>query len=401
MQDIAWNLPSGPAVLIDADTAAKRLGVSRKTLYAYVSRKIIHSVIHPNSSKTRLYDASEIDELLSRKAEILQIKSRRTAAADHGVPVARTSLTRIEDGRLHYRNWNALKLADHQTLEDVAGILWGSTGSNPFEGTDFNPRAVSGWLAAWRQLTSTIATERAIALLPWLQFDQSAPAERRPDWSLREAAWIVRGLATAIAGSPELPNFAIHEAMAIAWGNPSAADSLRRSLVLSADQELNAATRAVRMVATTGAKMPGALLAGLSVLNGPRHGGTAERIRALLFEVETLGSALEVVSARLRRGDDLPGFGHSLYPNGDPRAAAILQHVAIDERLAQIIETVARITGLHPSLDLALVAVERAFRLPRGSALALFAIGRSVGWIAHALEQRTLPDSSDRWEISI
>jgi citrate synthase len=384
------NSQQGPDGLIDAATAAKRLGVSRKTLYAYVSRNIVHSVNHPNSSRTRLYDASEIDSLLSRKAQMHQIKTSGTTALDRGLPLLRTSLTRIENGRLHYRNWDALKLADRSSLEDVAGILWSSGGSNPFQGIAFDPARISGWLAAWRQLTPNIATERALTLLPWLLPKETVPAEKWHAWSLQEAAWVVQGLAAAIAGSPELPNLALHEALAIAWGNPSASDPIRRTLVLCADQELNASTFAVRLITTTGAKIAGALIAGLTALSGPKHGGATERIRALLFEIETLGNAPDTVSARLERGDDLPGFGHPLYPNGDSRAAAILQQIKIDDRLAKTIEAVAAITGLRPSLDLALVAVERTFRLPRGTALALFAIGRSVGWIAHALEQRVL-----------
>ncbi len=386
--EIVQNSQNGPATLIDAAAAAKRLGVSRKTLYAYVSRNIIRSVSHPNSSQKRLYDASEIDGLLSRKAELQQVKSGSTNTSDRGLPVLRTSITRIENGRLHYRNWDALELADRCTLEDVAGILWGSSASDPFKGIWFDPAEVHGWLPVWRQLTPAIATTRAIALVPWL-LPMGADAEYRwRPWSLEEAAWALRGLATAIAGAPELPQLPLHEALANAWGNPSATDPIRRALVLSADQELSAPTFAARVSTTTGSSLAGALLAGLVVLNGPRHGGATERVRALLFEVEALGNARDTISARIERGDDLPGFGHPLYPNGDTRAAAILEQINIDDRLAKIIEAVAALAGLRPSLELALVAIERAFRLPRGSALAIFTVGRSAGWIAHMFEQR-------------
>ncbi|MBV8653489.1 MAG: citrate synthase family protein [Alphaproteobacteria bacterium] len=383
----------GPGNWIDAPTAAKRLGVSRKTLYAYVSRKLIRSVNHPHSSKVRLYDAAELDDLLYRRAETRQIKSGGAVLRDRALPIVTVAmptaeLAHVEDGRLRYRNTDARELSESRSLEEVAALLWKSEPPNPFLGVEFRPEKIPGWIPAWRQTTSDVATERAAALMPWLLPRHLPDGEKWPIWSCGEAAWLVRGVATAIAGKPHLPTLALHEALAEAWSSEAAEDIIRRALVLSADQESCLSTTAVRLIATTGARIAPVLLAGISALNGPRHGGAFERIRALLFEVEAMGDASSVISARLERGDELPGFGHPLYPDGDPRAAAILAKLQVDERLAKTIEAVAALTHLRPSLELALLAVERRFRLPRGSALALFIIGRSVGWIAHALDQR-------------
>jgi citrate synthase len=142
----------------------------------------------------------------------------------------------------------------------------------------------------------------------------------------------------------------------------------------------------VRCVASTGASLHAAVVVGQAALSGPRHGGVTERVESLFDAAEADGAAV-ALRRRLAAGEDLPGFGHPLYPNGDPRAAALLAEVA-DPLSAALTGEAERLTGLAPSLDFGLVAIRRALRLPRGAAFALFAVGRAVGWIAHALEQR-------------
>src|SRR5690606_24250469 len=92
------------------------------------------------------------------------------------------------------------------------------------------------------------------------------------------------------------------------------------------------------------------------------------------------------LTARLRRGEEIPGFGHPLYPDGDPRAATLLAGLP-DERMLDFVATVEAGTGLKASVDVGLFALERAYRLPAGAGISLFAAGRSVGWVAHAIEQ--------------
>ncbi|MGE0718542.1 MAG: citrate/2-methylcitrate synthase, partial [Alphaproteobacteria bacterium] len=94
-------------------------------------------------------------------------------------------------------------------------------------------------------------------------------------------------------------------------------------------------------------------------------------------------------AARLRRGVPLPGFGLPLSPGGDPRAAAHLDGLAGDARLDAVRRAVDRLTGEAPNVDFALVAVARALGLPADGAFTLFLVGRTAGWIAHALEQQS------------
>jgi citrate synthase len=106
--------------------------------------------------------------------------------------------------------------------------------------------------------------------------------------------------------------------------------------------------------------------------------------------------AVEVVRERSRRGEGVPGFGHPLYPQGDPRARILLDearslaprpHAPLKTLLA-LVKAMRDAHREEPTLDAGLVAVASALRLGPGSAAGLFGVSRAAGWIAHALEQR-------------
>lgn len=174
--------------------------------------------------------------------------------------------------------------------------------------------------------------------------------------------------------------------MAQAWCAPHGADALRQALVLLAGHELNASTFAARVAASTGAPLSAALLAGLATLAGPRHGGAAAAMQSLV-EAARRTSPSAAVRDRLARGSPLPAFGHPLYPDGDPRASALMRCFEVGAILAELSAEVEALTGERPNIDFALAAMGDAFGLPPGAPLATFAIARSAGWVAHALEQ--------------
>jgi len=170
------------------------------------------------------------------------------------------------------------------------------------------------------------------------------------------------------------------------------ADLIRRVLVLLADHELNASAFVARCVASTGATPYAVVSAALGALSGRRHGGQSARAEALFDEIGDSADPLPVMAARLARGDDVPGTGHPLYPDGDPRARAIIEAIARTRpdsgaRIAAAASAAKRLTGQHPNVDFALGAAVTSLGVPNGSALALFLVGRTVGWIAHAIEQ--------------
>ncbi|MEM6995897.1 MAG: citrate/2-methylcitrate synthase, partial [Myxococcota bacterium] len=203
----------------------------------------------------------------------------------------------------------------------------------------------------------------------------------------RTGSTIARGLA-GVAASGEAHDD-IATTLARGWGITGKADTDRISaaLVLCADHELNVSAFTARCVASARGTPYMVVTAALAALQGHRHGGETERFAAMLDEP---GAPAAILEARLRRGDHIPGFGHPLYPDGDPRAATLLARRGRGKGGARIEAFIAagrRLLGAEPTLDLGLVALCRALGLPADAPLALFAVGRLVGWIAHAIEQ--------------
>jgi citrate synthase len=201
----------------------------------------------------------------------------------------------------------------------------------------------------------------------------------------QDGASAISALATALGAVPG--SEPVHARLAQGWSvEREGADLIRSALVLLADHELNASTFAARVAASTGAPIAACLLAGLATLTGPRHGGAGAAAIALVEDAERLG-ADEAIARWLAHDRPLPGFGHPLYPEGDPRAQALLPDLDIDDGLLHLRDSVLAATGLHPNIDFALAALTRSLRLPADAPFRLFALGRSVGWTAHAIEQ--------------
>jgi citrate synthase len=202
-----------------------------------------------------------------------------------------------------------------------------------------------------------------------------------------EAATLFHMLLAASLGTDDArPGHPAHARIAAAWRKPAARDILRRTLVLLADHELNASTFAVRVAASTGASLSACLLAGLATLSGPLHGGAARALQSLLGAARQIG-AKDAVGEWLARGEPLPAFGHPLYPEGDPRASALMRHFKISGIFAEVRMAAEDLTGDRANVDFALAALADAYALPGEAPFVIFALSRSVGWIAHALEQ--------------
>jgi citrate synthase len=205
------------------------------------------------------------------------------------------------------------------------------------------------------------------------------------DIAWRGAARVVEGLFAA-AGARGEGSFA--ERLARGWGTERARD-LEAALVLCADHELNVSSFTARCVASADASVEHVLLAALCALRGRRHGGLTDRVEALVRDAAAEGPARAAERA-LERGGALPGFGHPLYPGGDPRGAELLRIAGPpDEAVAGLLALGREQLGEEPTLDFGLAALARALGLRPGSGLGLFALGRSAGWVAHALEARS------------
>jgi citrate synthase len=374
--------------LLDSGAAMRALKVSRATLYVYVSRGLIRSVAHPTDPRACLYPASDILALIDRRSRTRRPRTAAATALDYGLPVLKSRITHFEDNHCFYRNREAVALSREATLEDAARLLWNTDDADPFAGVRFDPRRINGWMSIASTSAPASATSRGSLLLSLLS-DREMPGGGRPGpHAFEAAAQLVVGTVAAIAGIHTAYKGPIHRAIGAAWQRPKAADLIRRALVLLADHELNASTFAARVVASTGAGLTNCVIAGLAAMSGPKHGGATERLRALLAEVDATGDAGACVAARLSRGETIPGFGNSVYRDMDPRGAELVSAVKLDPTMAATLVAARSMAGVEPNVDFGLLALERSFSLPQGAALALFAMGRSVGWIAHAFEQR-------------
>jgi citrate synthase len=371
--------------------ASRRLGVSSATLYAYVSRGLLRSE-GATGQREKRYSADDVARLKRRRDVGRKAESIAANALDFGTPVLESSLTLIEDGRLYYRGWDAAQLAQGSPLERVAQLLW-QCDERPFNARNL-PSMSTALRQAWLAAATLAPVDRCLLLLP------AAARWDHPSWVEDRTAMIETGvrilrlLTAAVTAEPISP-LPIHEQLAAAWHVPSERVPLiRAALVLSADHEFNASAFAARVVASTGANLHGSTIAGLAAINGPRHGGLTRRVSALLDELGEAPDLDRALDKRMKDGLDLPGFGHTLYPDGDIRAATLfsmLREIAPDAPELAFAEEVSRagerLIDRLPNVDFATVTIERVLGLPRDSALAMFLLGRTVGWIAHAIEQ--------------
>ena len=364
--------------------AAARLKVSRQTLYAYVSRGLLRA--HPGEShRDRRYLIAEVNQLATRRSRARSAIRAVRGALDWGMPVVESSICSIDAGRLYYRGKNVLSLIDTHRVEDVAALLWQCPKHEAFAAVPALSARVSIGRAdpnTPKFLVSSFAMAgRNLPIDTW-QAASGRPARRLGDLVRLMAGCVVRAHADAES---------LRQQCAAAWNlTAKNARLVEAALILCADHELNASSFTVRCIASTAASLHACLLGGLAALSGPRHGGITTRVETLWAEVGDARNLEAALRARLERGDDLPGFGHPLYPDGDIRASAILESLpGRRQRWRPIAQAVEQLTGQRPSLDFALVALRRHLQLTVGDAFGIFALGRSIGWIAHALEQRS------------
>ncbi len=368
------------AQFIDADEAVERLGVRRATLYAYVSRGLVRAEPQADDPRRSRYAVEDIERLAAGRKRGRSPGKAAAATLDWGLPVLDSAITLIERGRLYYRGLDAVDLAEREGLEGTARLLWDCGSVDPFSEPAPDAGAHPGGP------DSLVARCMARLALDGLAESETWARDPRRRWT--SAAQLLRRMTGAAIDRP--PAAApIAGTLARHWrADPDTTRLVRMALVLVADHELNASTFSTRVVASTGAALAAAVIGGLAALTGPRHGGMTLRVQALLEEIRGQRSVEAALARRLRRGDRLPGFGHPLYPVGDPRAAALLARTRLDPPTRETIAAAARLTGEAPNVDFALVALAHCHGLPADAPFILFLVGRTVGWLAHALEQQ-------------
>jgi citrate synthase len=372
-----------------AAAAARALRVARPTLYAYVSRGFLRSTPAPGTTRERLYARDDVERLRRRAQERRDPKSVAAHALDRGSPVLESSITLIDAGRLYYRGHDAVELSRSRSVAGVASLIW----TRAFD------TIAADEIAAPRRRAP------AGGDLPFLARAQSSlaiAATRDPAaFDLRPAAVPLCGarilaLVTQAATLVNAPaSTTVDARLASAWNvKKNGIDVIRAALILCADHELNVSTFTARCVASAGSTPYAAVIAGISALEGIRHGGLAVRVESMLESMRRERTGRAAVAERLRQGAEISGFGHPLYPDEDPRAAELFRLLRArypkSAELSFALDVAAaanKTLDQRPTLDFALATVSRVLGLPPRSGLTLFAIGRTIGWIGHAIEQ--------------
>ncbi|MEU3897123.1 citrate synthase [Streptomyces sp. NPDC045251] len=394
MRDHEPGRPAGGEHRLTTKEAAELLGVKPETVYAYVSRGLLVSR-RKSEGRGSTFDAEEVRALARRHR-----RDSGTAPAAGQEPAVRTRITLIEKDRFYFRGVDAVELAARHSYEEVAEWLW--TGRMR-PGIEFAAPEAS--MAAARRAVDALPehagpTDRlrvavvAAAAADPLRFDLTEEAV------LGTARTLIPTLVAALppvrhAGHDRGP--LAHRLWTRLSGLPADEASLRAldtALSLLVDHDLAASTLAVRVAASARAHAYAAVSAGLGVIEGPLHGAAGGLAHRLLLEVLDRGSAAPVVAEELRAGRRVPGLGHRLYPGEDPRARALFALLEDVPRAAPALAaardvqaTAARHTPLHANVDLALGVLTSSCGMSSTAAETIFAVARTAGWIAHALEE--------------
>lgn len=384
--------------MINVQEAAERLGVKPATLYAYVSRGVLRRQRGPDGRSR--FALADVDRLARQ--------GRRDRPAGTELRIE-SALTAIEDDAIFYRGEDLFTLAVSRSFEEVAEFLW--TGAFPELGV---------WLPDVRSLEAAARVQATLpaGTLPLDRLRVAVPALAAVDplrYDTGESAVVVTGRRLLAAMVDALPRRepaprplvvrSVHhltDALAArfwagltdARASGGSLEALNGALVLVADHELSVSTLAARMAASIAADPYAVVSVGLSALGGAMQAVASLAVEDLLAGVSSPRQAAAAIGQRLQRGDRLPGFGHRLYPAGDPRAPVLLDMLrdcwGAHRRMA-VIEAVIAATGERglpaPNVDFMLACLAHLAGMRRGASEAIFGIARTAGWLAHAIEE--------------
>ncbi|HWD55426.1 MAG TPA: citrate synthase [Acidimicrobiales bacterium] len=364
--------------MLTTEEAARRLGVKVPTLYAYVSRGVLGSHRDPKG-RGSLFDLADVEALAARSRGGRQTTTRLATIT--------TGVTQLhqELGPL-YRGRRATELAATASFEEVAELLWQSEDGGDWSTPDLGPCPLGQTFDRMRW--ALVLCGARDPLRSDLRPAAVARAARRSAAALAEA---VGPAADDDAGASIAARLAARLTTSV---SAVPTEAVNAALVLLADHELATSTVAVRVAASVRADPYDALLAGLTTLAGPLHGGASQMAYELLVVAERDG-AVRALNDILRAQGRLPGFGHTVYKSGDPRFGAllVLAEPSLSERQRAVLHDVVALAAAHdvplPNCDLALAALSWGAGMPSDSGRTIFAVARVAGWAAHYMEELT------------
>lgn len=420
-----------PLPRLTAAEAAARLGVKPATLYAYVSRGLLSR--HRTAGGSR-FDPLEIEGFARTRSRAAAPGLGPSAAPGGGargdarapgspLMVLDTDIAVVEDDELYFRGHPVAELVDIP-VEQLASWLWAERGRLPddavapvsalpafgaatFQALHIDPDAVN----SARRLVAALPEDAALidrvhaaviglATADPLRYDTSA------ENLMRTGAVMLAGIPRAIApaGVAAPPDSTIACALWPALvdrgrapqapSRPTAHDfrALNAALVLLIDHDLAVSTLAARVAASARGSGYAIVTAALGAFDSPLHGNASRAATDLLSRVVAGAEPAAALAHVMRAGTrGVPGFGHGLYVGTDARARALLPLISelpgaqpVIGAVEAVSDEVTRRAGIRPNVDLALAALTLAAGLRPDAGAAIFAIGRLIGWIAHA-----------------
>ncbi|MEQ8841938.1 MAG: citrate synthase [Acidimicrobiales bacterium] len=375
---------------ISAAEAASRLGVKRETIYAYVSRGLLHSERHLDG-KSSTFDPAEIDRFRRRKAD------DRPGRLE--VPIS-SGITDVVDGSVRYRDHGLddLVAAGH-SYESVAELLWGGelTAAEPW--TSDRAVATAVRRAARALPAHATPTDRMMAGVVAAGAADPFRDDRSTEGAVTTGRRLIRAIVDSLPTDHEVESDRIAERL---WVRLTTADPdqwpvLETALVILADHGMATSTLAARLAASTRAAPHAVLLAGLGPLAGPLHGAASKTVHMMFEDAEANGPDAAIAEV-MRRDGRVPGIGHFIHRTRDPRHDLLfdaLGEASVDTTVGEdrmdvvasvVARTSERITAA-PNVDLALGAMTYITGMGPDAGEVVFAIARTAGWLAHALEE--------------
>ena len=400
---------SFPKDFLTREEALKTLGVKTATLYSYVSRGLIRSVPAEGSNK-HLYSREDVERFAARGRGRLPRSVAAGASMRWGEPVVNSSITYIDARGPVYRNRSAVDTAQAGYSFEVlahfliTGVWQDATVDWPVAEV---PKDVLTLLDAHAKAIAPGDIGNLMAMVVLALGMRSRDQREMTDGSTVLTARLIlqtfvgclgflapAGRFVARKDGESLAGYALRASGVEA--TPHARQAIDAALIVLADHELAPATFAARVAASINAGLCNCIGAAISAHVGFSTGAVTDRVETQLFDVCTEAGLNAKLTTVRNYGANLFGFNHPLYPGGDPRAELILGYArggsklrAPVRQISAFLERVKSETGSTPGVALALVVLTRALGMPRGSATALWIVGRTAGWVAHVVEQRT------------
>lgn len=290
------------------------------------------------------------------------------------------AIAHVEEGRLFYRGHAAVRLAAESSLEDFVSLLWtGSAGADIF---DTQLHTVAGGVGS----SGLPFIQRAQSMVPVVAARDFLGDDLQRDAAAATGWRLLNLLASIAADSPELEE-TIELTLARAWARkPEAAEpAIRAALILcAAASGTDHPAHAAASVAAAGAGPWAAASAALAAISSERYAGALARALTMFDALEEADDAGALVADFVRTGI----FGESLPSDPADTAGALLELLPRSARRTFVLSLLAAAAeaGAKPQLPFALAALVRTLGLPDEAAVALFAMGRTIGSVAHAIE---------------